>query len=334
MSNHGEEIRTRDFSRNRELEALLGEVNDILWTAEQSLLPKAASEFPLLFIVGPHRSGSTLLMQWLANMGHFAYPTNLLSRFYKAPITGAKIQLLLTDERYNFRNEILDFSTKVNFRSDNGKTVGALAPNEFWYFWRRFLSFSELDYLPTAELESVVDTTTLGAELRGVAAAHAKPLVMKALILNYNIDLLERLFKNSIFIYSKREPLSNIASGLNARQRQYGNIEQWYSFKIPEYHQLKARDPYTQVAGQIYHINHAVQKGLAEVPEQRKLTIQYEEFCQHPEYFYHELRQRLAILGHRSPPKYTGPEAFKPTRRAVTDPAIISAWSIFNKEGE
>ena len=52
MSNHGEEIRTRDFSRNRELEALLGEVNDILWTAEQSLLPKAASEFPLLFIVG------------------------------------------------------------------------------------------------------------------------------------------------------------------------------------------------------------------------------------------------------------------------------------------
>ncbi len=43
--------------------------------------------------------------------------------------------MLLTDEQYNYRNEILDFNRKIDFISENGKTTGALAPNEFWYFF-------------------------------------------------------------------------------------------------------------------------------------------------------------------------------------------------------
>ena len=330
----GGEERIEAFRRNRELETLLGELNDALWFAEQRLLPSAEPEFPLIFIVGPHRSGSTLLMQWLADMGKFAYPTNLLSRFFGSPILGSKIQLLLTDERYNYRNEILDFSTKLDFVSDNGKTTGALAPNEFWYFWRRFLPFDELDYLPTPELEAQVDTRTLIAELAGIVATHRKPLVMKGLILNYNIDFLERLFTNSLFIYSRREPLANIASAVNARLRQYGNVDQWYSFKIPEYPQLSQLEPYAQVAGQIYHINRAVEAGLEQLPAHRRMTVDYEDFCRNPSRYYAELRDRLAALGHELEPEYSGPEAFEASRTKVTDPAVIEAYSRFYNEVE
>ena len=35
------------------------------------------------------------------------YPTNILARFFGAPVVGAQIQLLLTDPRYKYRNEIL-----------------------------------------------------------------------------------------------------------------------------------------------------------------------------------------------------------------------------------
>ena len=96
-------------------------------------------------------------MQWLANTGAVAYPTNILSRFFGAPVIGAQIQLLLTDPRYNFRDEIHDFNGTISFHSDIGKTRGALNPNEFWHFWRRFLPFGELDWLPDEELFRVVD---------------------------------------------------------------------------------------------------------------------------------------------------------------------------------
>jgi len=33
---------------------------------------------------------------------------------------------------------------------------------------------------------------------------------------------------------------------------QFGSENEWYSFKIPEYLQLKDLDPITEVAGQVY----------------------------------------------------------------------------------
>lgn len=58
-----------------------------------------------------------------------------MSRFYKAPIIGAKMQRLLLDPEFNFRNELTDiFSRNIGYLSENGKTQGALAPNEFWFF--------------------------------------------------------------------------------------------------------------------------------------------------------------------------------------------------------
>ncbi len=307
--------RNKSFQRNEMLEILLAEVNNELWEVEQQLLRPKQPEFPLIFIMGALRSGSTLMTQWLANLGLFAYPTNMLSRFYKAPIMGAKLQLLLTDERYNYRDELNEFSSVVDFTSDNGKTKGVLAPNEFWYFWRRFLPFAELDYMPTEQLLKVSDTKTLVAEFSGMMNVFQKPMALKAMILNYNIDYLDRLFENAIFIHTKRDPITNIESALNARERQLGSIEKWYSFKIPEYHELKKLKPYEQVAGQIHYINKAVEAGLTRVEEHKKITVQYEYFCENPKETYHELCRKLGLNGFDVNQNYKLKEHFKITRR-------------------
>jgi hypothetical protein len=111
--------RTENFSRNLSLESLLKEVNSDLSIAESSLIENVdkTMKMPLIIVMGPMRSGTTLFMQWLANTGVVGYPTNLLSRFYQAPILGAKIQLLLTDQQYNFRDELEEFAQQhqMNF---------------------------------------------------------------------------------------------------------------------------------------------------------------------------------------------------------------------------
>jgi hypothetical protein len=329
MYKNDEEVkRTQKFKRNDSLEEFLGEINNDLWNTEEKLLNIKEPEYPLIFVMGPLRSGSTLMTQWLANLD-FAYPTNLMSRFYKTPIIASKIQLLLTDERYNYRNELRDFNSGVDFSSENGKTKGALAPNEFWYFWRRFLDFKELDYLPSEELLEKVDIDTFKSEFAGIVDVFQKPFALKGMILNYNIDFLDKIFEKAIFIYTKRDPLTNIESALKAREKQLGSIKEWYSFKIPEYNELIKLNPYEQVAGQIYHINKAVESGLENVAEHKKMIVNYEEFCENPKKFYDELKAKLNIQGYNMDEAYFGEDKFDVTRKSVKDENILEAYKKF-----
>ncbi len=323
--NKEEKNRTKSFKRNPSLEEFLTEINDDIYEAEKKLIENKVPEFPIIFIMGPLRSGSTLITQWLANSGLVAYPTNLMSRFYKAPIMAAKIQMLLTDEQYNFRNEIKDFTSSIDFSSENGKTKGALAPNEYWYFWRKFLPASEKDYWSNEELFEKTDIKTMLGEFAGITDVFQKPFALKGMNLNYNIDFLNKVFDKAIFIHSKRDPLTNIASVLKARERQLGSIDKWYSFKMPEYNDLIKLNPYEQAAGQVHFINHAVEKGLKEVPENKKMTINYEDFCQDPEHFYKELLEKLATQGYNTDQSYSGEKTFSLTRQEITDEKIINA---------
>lgn len=308
------EQRTAEFRRNESLEALLAEINAELQPSEQALMQRYLNfesiPQPLILVMGPLRSGTTLFMQWLANTGLFAYPTNLLSRFYQAPIIGAKLQLLLTDPRFNFRAELGEFMQQTEYRSENGKTQGMLAPNEFWYFWRRFLPVPGRDVWTDAELKQSMDTRTMLSELAGMMRVFQKPFAAKGMLFNYNIPFLDSVLGKVLFVYIKRDPVANVASVLDARKRQLGNEAAWYSFKIPEYEKLKTLEPISQVAGQVHYINRAISSGLAKVVEQRKLVVQYEDFCATPAEVFSELTQKLQIYGS----EYTGPNSFSRTR--------------------
>jgi len=309
--------RVAAFRRNAELERLIESLNMALGPAEDNLLstaPDLGPDHPLVFIMGPLRSGTTLFMQCLAASGIVAYPSNILSRFYGAPAIGAQIEMLLTDPRYSFRNEILDFENPISFESENGKTIGALAPNEFWYFWRRFLPFQDLDWLSDEELFRVVDKEGLVKELTTLTRVYNKPFALKSMILNYNIPFLNAIFGKALFIQLKRDPVTNVASVLDARKRQLGTEDQWYSFKIPEYPELKGLDPIMQSAGQVHYINCAVTKGMAALGQSRKLIVQYEEFCQSPGNVINELAMKLGIAENEG--TYRGPDQFKITRGA------------------
>lgn len=316
------EARSTQFRKNNLLEELLSELNSDLQLSEDRLVNVSREmAFPLILVMGPLRSGTTLFTQWLANTGLVAYPTNLLSRFYQAPIIGSKIQLLLTDPRYNFRDELGEFSQQADYLSENGKTKGALAPNEFWYFWRRFLSEPQRDIWSDEELNQSMDIATMRAELIGMMEVFQKPFAAKGMLFNYNIPFLNSSFEKIIFIQIKRDPVSNVASVLDARKRQLGSEQQWYSFQIPEYEQLKELNPVMQASGQIHFINKALDAGISTLGESRKLIINYEDFCDSPELIFEQLVLKLGI----SDAKYTGQKKFKITRPSVKNAQEIKA---------
>jgi len=324
------EKRVRDFRRNELLEGLLLELNHDLQPSEGELvaryLGREEMQFPLILVMGPLRSGTTLFTQWLANTGMVAYLTNLLSRFYQAPILGAKIQLLLTDPRFNYRDELGEFVQQCEYESENGKTRGVLAPNEFWYFWRRFLAEPSRDVWSDEELSRTMDVQTIKAELVGMMDIFQKPFVAKGMLFNYNISFLDSIFDKVLFVQIKRDPVANVASVLEARKRQLGSEDQWYSFKIPEYESLKDLHPVEQAAGQVAYINRAVNAGLDGVSEERKLVIQYEDFCENPAGVFQQLTRKIGLSGsiYYGPRRFEWAKAFDLPSKGLIQQALAS----------
>jgi hypothetical protein len=254
------------------------------------------------------------MMQWLAKTGRFAYPTNLLSRFYGAPYVGAKIQQLLTAPEYNFNDEILDFSGEISFSSDLGKTRGALAPNEFWYFWRRFFPIIEPGYLDEEDLERA-DGRKFVAELAAIESVFDKPLAMKGLLLELNITFLSSLFDKVLFLFVRRHPFYNIQSLLEARLRYYGDRRAWYSIKPREYDRLRDLEPIEQMAGQVFFTDCAIEQDLGRIGAARGLAVDYEEFCRRPAQVFEKIKAGFIQQGFRVDWDYTGPELFHSTNQ-------------------
>lgn len=328
--------RERAFRRNERLEALLTELNSLLAPVEEEIAAHyRMPRHPVLFVVSPPRSGSTLMMQWLAATGAFAYPSNLISRFYRAPAVGARIQLLLTSPAYSFRDELYDLSGEIAFTSSLGKTKGALQPNEFWYFWRRFIPNEEPRRLTEEELAQV-DGPGFAAELAALEAVFDRPLALKGLILELNLPFLSGLLDRALFLYIRRHPLYNIQSMLQARERYFGDRRQWYSIKPPNVEELKRLDPIAQIAGQVYYTNQGIEEGLRRVADERQIAVTYEQFCADPAAFYHRLRRKLAQQGADLPATYGGPPHFQTTNDIRLPPAdveqIVEAYARFSGE--
>ncbi len=326
------------FRRNTDLENLLGEINGLLAGPEREVLNGYSEpQKPVLLIVGAPRSGTTLLMQWLAQSGYFAYPSNLISRFYQAPYIGARIQQMMTDPCYAFRNEMINPANQEDdwFSSDLGKTSGPLAPNEFWYFWRRFFQFNGRDHLTDEELRNV-DMQTFLKELAALESAMKKPLAMKGLIINQHIPFIARHLQKVLFIHLRRNPFYNMQSIIHTRQKYFGDTQQWYSFRPPQYPQLKNDSVARQAAGQVYYLNLIVENGLAELDEKYVLQMDYESFCRNPGEWWQRIMHKMAAFGETTDAQYRGPEQFKinnkPRCSAREQQEWIAAWHSFSGE--
>jgi hypothetical protein len=303
--------RTKEFAKNEKLEAVLTELNGLLSKMQQEVNREYdRPKYPVLLVVGCPRSGTTLLMQWFASLGLFAYPTNLSSRFYCAPYIGARVQQALVE--YDVREEVFGGAKALSFESQLGKTKGPLEPNEFWYFWRRFFNFGEIQVLGKEQLKKT-DTKRFLSEIGSFEAAFNKPVAMKALILNWHLPFLDSLFGKVLFLYMKRNPIYNAQSLLLSRKKFFNSYERWYSFKPPQYSELIKKDPFYQVAGQVYYTNRAVEEGLSDILGERVLRVEYNQFCDSPRFVFEQVVKCFVQMDFKPGWNYEGVNKFNIT---------------------
>jgi hypothetical protein len=322
------------FEKNENLESILKNINTLLKPQELKLLENVGRpKYPNLYLVGGTRCGSTLFTQWASRLGCFSYPSNFLSRFYEAPFIGVLIYKMLTEPKFQYLDEFSDINSNQELNSSIGKTQGFKAPHEFWYFWRRFMTFPDVPF-SEAEFENNFNFELFEKELALIQRGFDdRPFLFKAKIANWYLRILSEKVKDAIFIHLYRDLLPTSRSLLKARIKWKGSKDKWFSCKPREYDVIKDMDVYHQVVGQLYFLE-------KEILRQKKylgskyISFSYEYFCENPEEVYflinNKIKENAADYEFKA---YTSEDRFEISNPVSDeDQKLIQAIDYFNSK--
>lgn len=262
-------------------------INSNLQELEEKIIaPFNVPEKSPVFIVGPQRSGSTLLMQLMLKRYRLAYPNNFIARFWKAPLLGLHLYRSIVSEQEK---------KDIDLNSDLGYTRGIDGPHEFGYFWRQWFPLES--YEKTGSEFHAAKHKKLQKELAAWENNAGCGLIFKNLIVNsFYINELYTLFPNALFLYIKRNPLDVVFSTHTSRIKLFGNENSWFGLKPVEFQKLKDYPLWEQIAGQVYYTQKNIEDQLINIPAASWLSVQYEDLVHDCNSVFEQIEVKLKAL--------------------------------------
>lgn len=224
---------------------------------------------PPIFIIGPPRSGTTLLYQIMVTALRTAYFTNFVARFPHAPLLALQVS-----------RRLLDADRCGAFRSHHGMTQGWAGPHEggdFWYRWfpRGLHVYVGPGELPPEKLQHLRTTVTR------LAAAAARPMLFKNTYNTMRVAPLLEAFPRAALLVCRRDPVDTAQSILNSRVRTRGRKEGWWALPPREIDGLLDHPYWDQVVEQVYYSYKQIDADRALAPAQF-LDVDYATLCEDP----------------------------------------------------
>ena len=238
---------------------------------------------PPVFIIGPPRSGTTVLYQLLCKHFNFGYTNNFVADWYNIPITATRLYNIFSSQ-----------TSSIELTSNYGKSSNLYGPNEFGKFWYRWFSKThELkDNYPLIE-------NKLRLEIAGLTKIHQKPMLFKNVINSMRINVLSQIFDNSIFIVLNRENLDIAQSILNARIELYNNKNHSWSV-ITSALQTDPEIPYyKQIVNQIRGVTSNINLARKNIGDNKFIFVDYKELCNNTDQVLKSIHSQLNTRGIR-----------------------------------
>jgi hypothetical protein len=236
------------------------------------LIPKKKSNtFPIIFIISPPRSGSTITYQILNKATRSLYLSNIWNLLYALPYFGGKFTT--------------DVSKNKDFKSDRGLVSGLSGESEgmrFWSYWMGQNLEDRENLVPENRLKYIksVFSTLLRKD---------KPMISGYLGHAFSVEFLRDHFQGCMFIYLKRDELSNVYSMIKTYKEFEKNRKDfnWMSLKPIGWEDKIEKEVADKVLWQYRSIK---QKIESEISDKDTLTVNYEEICRDPKQFLKDLQ--------------------------------------------
>lgn len=222
---------------------------------------------PVVFLIGPPRTGSTILYQALTNFGDVSYIDNLTCMCRDALFFGSWLS------HVGFGDAPHD-----NFQSEHGATAqfGLHCPSEcgsFWYRWfPRDPHFVEADDLTPRQLSA------LATEINRVVHYFGRPFLIKNLVCGQRLRVLAKVFPDAKIIVVERDTNEVVRSILKARKVRNVREGAWWSVK-PRGYEAYIDCPEPEMAhAQIRLIKEVIEEDTALFRPENVRTVNYSDF--------------------------------------------------------
>lgn len=184
---------------------ILREINNRLADLDDRILVSPSSADPIIFIVGPPRSGTTLATQVLAYGLRAGYITNIAARFWNAPMLGIRVseQILGNDPAGDIG--------KAFFESKLGQTPYGGGIHEFGYFWKRLIWD-----------EQGVET------LNRIQAVFGRPLVMKGIYPSRYVSRVRESMGDRVTFIAVQRPFEDLLTSALKVYASSGESDFWF----------------------------------------------------------------------------------------------------------
>lgn len=244
--------------------------NRLVANLENKFISNKKFSSPSIFIIGLPRSGTTLLYQLLIDTYRFAYFNNISNYFFATPVLLSYMTL-----------KIFGYYKPINYKSQFGLTPGVSSPSESGFIFRSWFN-------------NDVDKKKIVQSIFAISNVYEAPFIAKNLYNNFRIEILNKLFPNSVFIEVRRDLKFIGQSLLLGRKKETGSYDDWFGIKPLNYKEIKEiKEPFEQVSCQILSINKTIENSLKEIETDRKIIVSYEELCDNPDFV---LKQLISFL--------------------------------------
>ena len=247
--------------------ALLKPINYISGPLQKNLLNKEDLKYldlnPPVFIIGPPRSGTTVLYQLLCKHTNFSYINNFIADWYNIPILAAKAHSLF----FQSKNEI-------ELNSNFGRSRYHYGPNEFGQFWYKY--FSKNHNLQNKNQKFIKN---LKMEIAAITKIYKQPLLFKNVVNSMRIEILSDIFENSTFIVMNRDKLDNAQSILNARISLHKNKNYQWSVITTSMRDNPGLPFYKDIVNQLEDIQLNIESAFKRLSNEKFIFIEYEDLC-------------------------------------------------------
>lgn len=277
-------------------------INTYLRPLENLLVKKfSVPQYPVVFIVGPPRCGSTLLQQILSQRFDIGYICNLQAKFWLIPYIGACLTKKIRPETHS-----------TDFTSKYGNTSGLWEPHEWGWFWREVFNIDEETGLCRNPGVIHLKLELLKKNLAALEEAYEAPLIFDNVYTLPYIHEISCEIKTSLFIYLKRAPFYIANSILNARLKRYGDISKWYGHIPEEFDEIIELPPVEQCVAQVHRVENDIKKNLDSIDRKKVLHVEYDNVCANPEDVARSILNFVGSNGFRMKKKYgVVPREFK-----------------------
>ncbi len=237
---------------------------------EKKILTKISDQpIASVFIIGPPRSGTTLLYQLLVSRYKFVYFSNFTAKFYPVPVIATWLA-----ERF-----LVAHNPISNYNSKYGRTEGLSSPHEAGNFWYRWFPKGEKIYVPLG-ITPKDSLRELRHTVIGMANVAHAPVLFKNTYNSMRIAPIVEAIPESCFIVCRRNPTDTAQSILNSRLKAAGDKHKWWSLSPKELDQIKQHPYWEQVVEQVYYTYSQIEIDRDFFGREKFFDLSYESLCQ------------------------------------------------------